>query len=63
MGLKCSEKDDRSCKHVALAVILLKVSPIAIGRTSPIAFGKAISQDADNKGIMLGGTLPSAMRA
>ena len=63
MGLKYSEKDDRSCKHITLAVILLGlVSPIAIGQTSPLAFGRARSRDADNKGIMLDGTLPSAMR-
>ena len=46
---------------MALAVNLLRVSPIAIGLTSPFNLGNAIRREHDNRGTAEGGTLPSAI--
>ena len=46
---------------MALAVNLLRVSPIAIGLTSPFDLGNAVRREHDNRGTAEGGTLPSAI--
>ena len=51
----------RLWQQIDPAVNLLKLSPTAMGRTSPFDFGNAISREADNKGIIAVGTLPSAI--
>ena len=50
------------CAQIHFAVILLNTSPIAIGRTSPEALGKAISRAEDNNLAIETGTDPLAIQ-
>lgn len=59
--LKCSEKEAHSCRQITFAAILLSVSPMAIGRASPLGLGRAMSLEADIKGTTLCGIFPSEM--
>ena len=50
------------CVQMQCAVIVLKTSPIAIGRTSPEDLGKAIGRAEDNNLAIKSGTDPWAIQ-
>ena len=46
---------------MAIAIALLRTSPIAIGFTSLLGLGRAASLDADISGTIVQGTVPSGI--